>query len=135
MGECTVSRAGVASVGRRWFSGRSDSRAGRHRSQAIVEAELNREVVIAVRAFTMSSRHGALEVRDTGPGISAENLRRLAEPYFTTRANAGSTGLGVLLSCGIVEQHKGRLEIESTIGNGTLYALSCRLQVLTSRMF
>lgn len=88
--------------------------------QAIVESKLDREVVISVRAYTMPDGHVALEVRDTGPGISAGNLRRLAEPYFTTRANAGGTGLGLFLSRGIVEQHNGRLEIESTIGSGTL---------------
>lgn len=88
--------------------------------QAIVESKLNREVVIMVRAFPTSNGQVALEVRDSGPGISPENLRRLAEPYFTTRANAGGTGLGLFLSRGIVEQHGGRLEIESTVGVGTV---------------
>jgi signal transduction histidine kinase/ActR/RegA family two-component response regulator len=94
-------------------------------AQAIVEAKLaerepKRDIVIAVRIAAAEPGFIALEVRDTGPGISDEDLRRLAEPYFTTRANAGGTGLGLFLSRGIIEQHGGRLEIESTVGEGTL---------------
>lgn len=89
-------------------------------AQAIAESNADGEIVISVRTFTQPDGQAALEVRDGGPGISPENLRRLAEPYFTTRATSGGTGLGLFLSRGIMEQHNGCLEIESTLGKGTV---------------
>ncbi len=88
-------------------------------AEAINEAELAGEVTIAVRARQLTDGTVAIEVIDTGPGITKENLRRLAEPYFTTRSGTGATGLGLYLARGIVEQHGGRLEIESEVGVGT----------------
>jgi len=61
-----------------------------------------------------------IEVRlaDTGFGISAEDLPRLFEPFYTTRSDG--LGLGLYVSRSIVEQHGGRIEIESTVGEGTI---------------
>lgn len=61
-----------------------------------------------------------IEVRDDGPGISREEIRRLTQPYFTTRFEAGGAGLGLLLARGVVEQMGGLLEVESALGEGTL---------------
>lgn len=88
-------------------------------AQAIVEAKLSRAVTINVRTYTMADGRVVLEVEDSGPGIPAADLTRLAEPYFTTRSHVGGTGLGLFLSRGIVERHHGHLEIESTLGVGT----------------
>ncbi|MEQ1832758.1 MAG: ATP-binding protein [Candidatus Eisenbacteria bacterium] len=51
-----------------------------------------------------------LEVEDDGPGIPAEHLARVTEPYFTTRGPSGGTGLGLFVTSGIVDAHGGRLE-------------------------
>lgn len=88
-------------------------------AQAIAESGRSGDVTITVRARELADGFVAMEVVDTGPGISPENLRRLAQPYFTTRADTGGTGLGLYLARGIVEQHGGRLEIESEFGRGT----------------
>lgn len=74
-------------------------------------------IVARVRALDTSSL--AIEVLDNGQGIAPEHLRLLTQPYFTTRTETGGTGLGLYLARGIVEQHGGRLEIESTLGVGT----------------
>jgi signal transduction histidine kinase len=58
-----------------------------------------------------------LEVRDTGRGISAEDLERLGTSFFTTRPNG--TGLGVVLAQGVINQHGGTLAYQSTVGAGT----------------
>lgn len=58
-----------------------------------------------------------LEVRDTGRGISAEDLERLGTSFFTTRPNG--TGLGVVLAQGVITQHGGTLDYKSTVGHGT----------------
>jgi signal transduction histidine kinase len=58
-----------------------------------------------------------IEVVDNGRGISREDMQRVGKPFFTTRA--GGTGLGVVITRGIVEQHGGRLDFESVPGRGT----------------
>ncbi len=58
-----------------------------------------------------------LSVRDTGRGISAEDLERLGTSFFTTRPNG--TGLGVVLAQSVITQHGGTLDYKSTLGQGT----------------
>ncbi len=58
-----------------------------------------------------------LDVRDTGRGISPEDLERLGTSFFTTRPNG--TGLGVVLAQSVITQHGGTLDYKSTVGQGT----------------
>lgn len=69
-----------------------------------------------------------LVVRDTGGGIPAEQLRRIFEPYFTTKSGPdasgkGGTGLGLSMCREIMEAHRGRIRVESTVGKGTAFTL------------
>ncbi len=59
-----------------------------------------------------------LAVADTGCGISPENLRRIQEPFFTTKRTG--TGLGLALCHSIVAQNRGKLHIDSHLGQGTI---------------
>jgi signal transduction histidine kinase len=59
----------------------------------------------------------AIEVRDSGPGIPAELLGKLATPFFTTRP--GGTGLGLAVSKHWVARHGGSLQLGSAPGGGT----------------
>jgi two-component system nitrogen regulation sensor histidine kinase NtrY len=63
----------------------------------------------------------ALAVRDSGPGIAAEDLPRVFEPYFTTKE--GGTGLGLAIAHRIAEEHGGRLEARSSPGSGATFTL------------
>lgn len=65
-----------------------------------------------------------LVVQDQGCGIDAENLARLTDPFFTTKREDGGTGLGLSVSAGIVQEHGGSLNFESTPGKGTKVTLS-----------
>jgi signal transduction histidine kinase len=62
-----------------------------------------------------------IAVTDTGTGITAENQRRIFEPYFTTKAKG--TGLGLAISRRIIEAHGGTITVFSDAGQG------CRVQI------
>jgi len=62
-----------------------------------------------------------ITVRDSGCGIPEEHLSRIFEPFFTTKEVGQGTGLGLSISHKIIEEHKGRIQVESTPGAGTLF--------------
>ncbi len=64
-----------------------------------------------------------LSVRDTGVGISPENLQRIFEPFFTTRGDRGGTGLGLSVTYGIVTDHGGMIEVESEVAAGSSFTV------------
>lgn len=60
-----------------------------------------------------------IRIADNGKGIAADVLPHIFDPFFSTKGTEG-TGLGLSVSYGIVKNHKGRLEVESTPGEGTI---------------
>ena len=66
-----------------------------------------------------SGHYVAISVADTGSGIPAELLERVAEPFFTTKAVGKGTGLGLSMVYGFAQQSGGTLRIESELGSGT----------------
>jgi signal transduction histidine kinase len=69
-----------------------------------------------------------LEISDTGSGIPKENLSRIFDPFFTTKPVGQGTGLGLSLSYGIIQKHKGQIEVESEPGIGTCFRISLPIQ-------
>ncbi len=65
----------------------------------------------------------AIEVKDTGCGISPENMSRILEPFFTTKDVGQGTGLGLATVYGIIRQTGGYLSIDSTVGIGTSFTI------------
>ena len=62
-----------------------------------------------------------LEVEDSGVGISDENLKKIFNPFFTTKAIGVGTGLGLSISFGIIERHRGRIMVSSVQNYGTCF--------------
>jgi len=58
-------------------------------------------------------------ISDNGSGISKENLRKITDPFFTTKEPGKGTGLGLSITYAIIQEHKGELEFESEEGFGT----------------
>jgi len=76
---------------------------------------------VAVRILPMAGDRVRVEVADTGPGIPAEYLPRITEPFFTTKR--GGTGLGLAIAARIMERLGGRLSVTSSPGAGTTFIL------------
>ncbi|HEX9687301.1 MAG TPA: ATP-binding protein [Burkholderiales bacterium] len=72
--------------------------------------------------------HVAVEVADNGKGIPPEVLPKIFDPFFTTKEVGKGTGLGLSIVYKIVEQHGGRISVDSTVGVGTRFTVVLPLQ-------
>ena len=66
-------------------------------------------------------------IKDDGSGISEENLSKIGDPFFTTKAPGEGTGLGLFISFSIIEEHNGNLEVISSPEEGTSFIISLPL--------
>jgi PAS domain S-box-containing protein len=98
-------------------------------------------ITIATRRMTITGdpeiadgSYCAIRVTDEGVGIPEEILRRVCEPFFTTKAVGQGTGLGLAMVFGLAQQSKGRLSIESTVGRGTRVELALPFSAAAPRV-
>jgi len=85
--------------------------------------------LIEVRAHDINADEVHIEVRDNGVGISADNLKRVFDPFFTTRLGQGGSGLGLHIVHNIVtEVLGGRIDVSSQPGAGTTFTLRVPLR-------
>ena len=64
-----------------------------------------------------------IQVRDTGYGIAEDEIGKIFEPYFTTKQGKNGTGLGLYITKKVIDDHNGSIEVASTLGVGTTFAL------------
>lgn len=72
-----------------------------------------------------------VKIHDDGPGIAPELRDRLFEPFFSTKRAGRGTGLGLSISQRIVQEHGGRIEVESELGQGTTFTVHLPVGDLT----
>ena len=65
-----------------------------------------------------------IEITDNGLGISPEDLPHIFEPFFSTKQDASGIGLGLAIVHGIVQSHKGKIQVKSELGNGTTISVT-----------
>ncbi len=84
------------------------------------------QLTIGIRS-NQEDKMAEVSVKDTGGGIPSDKLRKIFDPFFSTKTadkqGQGGTGLGLSLCREIIESHKGRIRVESTLGKGTTFTL------------
>ncbi|HUH62817.1 MAG TPA: ATP-binding protein, partial [Terracidiphilus sp.] len=81
-----------------------------------------------LRVATLVNGHVEAIVSDSGSGIAPEHLKRIYDPFFTTKTaprpgDKRGTGLGLSVSYGIIQEHAGKIHVESAVGAGTTFHL------------
>jgi signal transduction histidine kinase len=64
-----------------------------------------------------------ISISDTGTGIKEQHLARIFDPFFTTKGVGKGTGLGLSISYAIINEHEGRIEVQSEPGKGTKFII------------
>ena len=80
---------------------------------------------------TGNGHHVTVTVADTGSGIAQEHIHRIYDPFFTTKAkqpntktgHSGGTGLGLSVTYGIIQEHAGKIHVNSSPGQGTTFTM------------
>lgn len=81
----------------------------------------NGEIVIRTRNTDENTVR--VEISDNGSGIAPDDIHHIFEPFFTTKHDARGIGLGLAIVHGIVQNHSGRIEVDSVVGKGTTISI------------
>jgi signal transduction histidine kinase len=79
--------------------------------------------LLTVRSGADGDGEVQVEIGDTGAGIPASELGKIFEPFYTTKPSGQGTGLGLSIAYGIAQDHRGRIEVSSTVGEGSVFRL------------
>lgn len=78
---------------------------------------------VLIRTINPDEDHIRVEIKDNGVGIDPADMSHIFEPFFSAKQKASGIGLGLAIVHGIVQSHKGKIEIESTLGKGTTLSI------------
>jgi len=91
-------------------------------SEAVLE---NGEIVI--KSKNKDEDTVTFEISDNGLGIADEDIPHIFEPFFSTKQNVSGIGLGLSIVHGIIQNHKGKIQVKSELGNGTVISVTLPL--------
>ena len=90
--------------------------------------DINQEMIEAMNSLLKTKNpdeyHITLEITDNGYGIASEDIPHVFEPFFSNKENANGIGLGLAVVHGIVQNHKGKVKVESNLGYGTTMSIT-----------
>ncbi|MBI5849293.1 MAG: PAS domain S-box protein [Nitrospirae bacterium] len=95
--------------------------------QAIAESGRNGRIVINV-SYDKGKERIMVSISDNGIGIPKENMAKIFDPFYTTKPVNKGTGLGLSISYGIVLEHGGTIQVQSTVGEGTTFTIEFPLK-------
>jgi len=81
-----------------------------------------------LKIATSNGHRVQVKVSDTGSGIAQEHIHRIYDPFFTTKnkpktGHSGGTGLGLSVTYGIIQEHAGKIRVDSAPGQGTTFTM------------
>jgi PAS domain S-box-containing protein len=79
--------------------------------------------VLTLRSRNIRRQEVVIQIGDTGVGIAKEYFSHIFEPFYTTKKNQSSVGLGLSVVYGIIRDHKGSIKVDSTVGQGTVFTI------------
>jgi len=77
---------------------------------------------------SVKDKHFEIKIKDTGKGISQDNIQKIFDPFFTTKAPGKGTGLGLSITYKIISEHNGTINYDSEIDKGTTVTISFPLK-------
>lgn len=93
-------------------------------AQAMMSGTMDREPCFSLRLFKNNGMVG-VQIRDNGPGMNAEQKKRIFEPFYTTKSAGQGTGLGLAVSYFIItKNHNGQILVESSPGQGSCFTIN-----------
>lgn len=89
------------------------------------EATKTGEGVISIHTrYNEEKEQVCLFITDNGCGMDEQTKRNIFDPFYTTKRDKGGTGLGLSITYGIIEEHNGKIEVDSHLGEGTTFKIS-----------
>ncbi len=82
---------------------------------------------ILIRTSNPTEKKVKFEIKDNGVGISEEDIPNIFEPFFSTKEKGSGIGLGLAIVHGIVQSHKGKIDVKSELGKGTVVSITLTL--------
>ena len=78
---------------------------------------------IMIRTFNPDQENIKIDITDNGSGIAPEDMPHIFEPFFSAKHKTSGIGLGLAIAHGIIISHKGRIEVDSKVGKGTVISV------------
>jgi signal transduction histidine kinase len=85
-------------------------------------------LIVIETSMSKTKKEVLIKIIDNGKGMDDNTKKHLFDPFFTTKRDKGGTGLGLSISYGIIQEHKGRIDVDSQVGIGTTFTIRIPVQ-------